>query len=93
MRRRLLPGLLGSCGAALLTVEPELRVQVVVLHLHELEVSEPRSDFDQEVASAEAAVRAGQVGDPRPARVLYRRTGPPARRCFGGSAAGSPCPE
>jgi DNA/RNA-binding domain of Phe-tRNA-synthetase-like protein len=59
----------------LLAVDPELGIQVVVLHLHELEVSEPRPDFDQEVATAEAAVRAGQVGDLGPARVLYRRFG------------------
>ena len=30
----------------MVSVEPELGIQVVALHLHELEVSEPRSDFD-----------------------------------------------
>ena len=59
----------------MVSVEPELGIQVVALHLHELEVSEPRSDFDQVAAAAEAAARAGQVGDPKPARVLYRRFG------------------
>jgi DNA/RNA-binding domain of Phe-tRNA-synthetase-like protein len=47
----------------------------VTLELHELEVSEPRADFDAEVAAAEAAARAGGVGDTAPARALYRRFG------------------
>jgi DNA/RNA-binding domain of Phe-tRNA-synthetase-like protein len=59
----------------LLSVEPDLGIEVVVLHLHELEVSEPRPDFDEEIAAAEAAARAGRVGDVGPARALYRRFG------------------
>ncbi|HXM56730.1 MAG TPA: phenylalanine--tRNA ligase beta subunit-related protein [Candidatus Dormibacteraeota bacterium] len=53
----------------------EIDVAVSVLEVHELEVTGPRSDFDAEVADAEAAVRAGRVGDPGPARALYRRFG------------------
>jgi DNA/RNA-binding domain of Phe-tRNA-synthetase-like protein len=59
----------------LLSVEPDLGIEVVVLHLHELEVTEPRSDFDEEISAAEAAARAGKVGDVGPARALYRRFG------------------
>lgn len=59
----------------MLSVETGLGIEVTVLHLHELEVTEPRSDFDAEIAAAEAAARAGQVGDVGPARALYRRFG------------------
>src|SRR5579859_3935941 len=53
----------------------EIDMPIAALQLHELEVREPRADFDAEVARAEAAVRAGKVGDPAPARALYRRFG------------------
>lgn len=56
-------------------VATEIDVPIAVLQLHELEVSGPRQDFDAEVADAEAAVRAGRVADPAPARALYRRFG------------------
>ena len=59
----------------MLSVETDLGIEVAVLHLHELEVTEPRSDFDAEIAAAEAAARAGQIGDVGPARALYRRFG------------------
>jgi DNA/RNA-binding domain of Phe-tRNA-synthetase-like protein len=58
-----------------LILTAEIDVAVSVLEVHELEVTEPRSDFDAEVAEAEAAVRAGRAGDPGPARALYRRFG------------------
>jgi DNA/RNA-binding domain of Phe-tRNA-synthetase-like protein len=57
----------------LLTADIEL--PVTVLEVHEVEVGEPRADFDAEVAQAEAAARAGRVADPAPARALYRRFG------------------
>ena len=59
----------------MLSVEADLGIEVAVLHLHELEVTEPRPDFDAEIATAEAAARAGQIGDVGPARALYRRFG------------------
>jgi DNA/RNA-binding domain of Phe-tRNA-synthetase-like protein len=58
-----------------LTVRNELDVEVITLELYELEVTEPREDFELEVARATAAVRSEQVGDPGPARALYRRFG------------------
>jgi DNA/RNA-binding domain of Phe-tRNA-synthetase-like protein len=58
-----------------LTVRNDLDIEVITLELHEMEVTEPREDFELEVARATAAVRSGQVGDPGPARALYRRFG------------------
>jgi DNA/RNA-binding domain of Phe-tRNA-synthetase-like protein len=59
----------------LLTVRSELEIEIVTLELHELEVTEPREDFELEVKRAMQAVRTGEVGDPAPARALYRRFG------------------
>jgi DNA/RNA-binding domain of Phe-tRNA-synthetase-like protein len=59
----------------LLTVRSELDIEVVTLELHELEVTEPREDFELEVKRATQVVRTGEVGDPAPARALYRRFG------------------
>lgn len=59
----------------MLTVRSELEIEVVTLELHELEVTEPREDFELEVKRAMQAVRTGEVGDPAPARALYRRFG------------------
>ena len=59
----------------MLTVRSELEIEVVTLELHELEVTEPRDDFELEVKRATQAVRNGEVGDPAPARALYRRFG------------------
>jgi DNA/RNA-binding domain of Phe-tRNA-synthetase-like protein len=56
-------------------IETDIEVPVVALEAYELEVVGPRVDFDAEVASAEAAARAGQVAEPGPARALYRRFG------------------
>jgi len=58
-----------------LTLRSELDVEVIALELHELEVSEPRDDFELEVARAMQAVRSGAVGDVGRARSLYRRFG------------------
>ena len=59
----------------MLTVRSELAIEVVTLELHELEVTEPREDFELEVKRAMQVVRTGEVGDPAPARALYRRFG------------------
>jgi DNA/RNA-binding domain of Phe-tRNA-synthetase-like protein len=56
-------------------VGTEIEAPVAVLEVHELEVSEPRADFDGEVTDAEEAARAGRVADTGPARALYRRFG------------------
>jgi DNA/RNA-binding domain of Phe-tRNA-synthetase-like protein len=58
-----------------LTVRSELDIEVVTLELHELEVTEPREDFELEVKRATQTARNGEVGDPAPARALYRRFG------------------
>jgi DNA/RNA-binding domain of Phe-tRNA-synthetase-like protein len=58
-----------------LTVRSELGIEVVTLELHELEVTEPREDFELEVKRATQAVRNGEVEDLAPARALYRRFG------------------
>jgi DNA/RNA-binding domain of Phe-tRNA-synthetase-like protein len=56
-------------------VAAEIDLPIAALQLHELEVREPRPDFDEVVAGAEAAVRAGRVADAGRARALYRRFG------------------
>jgi DNA/RNA-binding domain of Phe-tRNA-synthetase-like protein len=59
----------------LLTIRNELDLDVLALELHELEVTEPREDFELEVARATQAARSGEVGDVGAARALYRRFG------------------
>ena len=59
----------------MLTVRSELDIELVTLDLYELEVTEPREDFELEVKRATQAVRTGEVGDSAPARALYRRFG------------------
>lgn len=59
----------------MLTVRNELDIELVTLELHELEVMEPRDDFELEVKRATQAVRTGDVGDTAPARALYRQFG------------------
>ena len=59
----------------MLTLRSELDIEVIGLELHELEVTEPRDDFELEVARAMQAVRSGDVGDVGRARALYRRFG------------------
>jgi DNA/RNA-binding domain of Phe-tRNA-synthetase-like protein len=58
-----------------LTIRSELDVDVLALELYELEVTEPRDDFELEVARAMQAARTGEVGDAGRARALYRRFG------------------
>ena len=59
----------------MLTVRSELDIELVTFDLYELEVTEPREDFELEVKRATQAVRTGEVGDAAPARALYRRFG------------------
>ena len=59
----------------MLKVHCELDVEVLALELYELEVTEPRDDFELEVARAMQAARTGEVGDAGRARALYRRFG------------------
>ena len=59
----------------MLRVRSELDIEVVALELHELEVTEPRDDFELEVARAMQAARSGDVGEMGRARALYRRFG------------------
>ena len=59
----------------MLTIRCELDVDVLALELYELEVTEPRDDFELEVARAMQAARTGEVGDAGRARALYRRFG------------------
>ena len=59
----------------MLTIRSELDIEVIALELHELEVTEPRDDFELEVARAVQASRSGGLGDVGRARALYRRFG------------------
>jgi len=59
----------------MLKVATDLDVEFAALELYELEVTEPREDFELEVARAAQAVRAGTIGDVARARALYRRFG------------------
>jgi len=56
-------------------VTNQLDVLIVALDVYELEISEPRADFDQEIAAAEAWARDGHMPDIAPARQLYRHFG------------------
>jgi DNA/RNA-binding domain of Phe-tRNA-synthetase-like protein len=58
-----------------LKVKSDLDIEFVALELYELEVTEPREDFELEVRRATQAARSGTVGDPARARALYRRFG------------------
>jgi DNA/RNA-binding domain of Phe-tRNA-synthetase-like protein len=58
-----------------LTVRCELDIDVLALELYEMEVTEPRDDFELEVARTVSAARSGAVGDMGRARALYRRFG------------------
>ena len=56
-------------------VRTDIDVEITALELYELEVTEPREDFELEVARATQAARIGTAGDPARARALYRRFG------------------
>jgi DNA/RNA-binding domain of Phe-tRNA-synthetase-like protein len=58
-----------------LTVRSEDGIAVTAIELRELEVLEPLSSFDVELAAAEAAARADRVAGTGPTRALYRRFG------------------
>src|SRR3981081_3751385 len=75
MRRHLLSRFLRPAGVSVLTIRRELDIEVIALELHELEVTEPRDDFELEVARAMSSARSGDVGDVGRARALYRRFG------------------
>ena len=59
----------------MLTIRDELKIEPVTLELYELEVTEPREDFELEVARSLQAARSGDVGQVSRARELYRRFG------------------
>src|SRR5207253_7854456 len=70
--------ILGPAGLAdggMLKVRTGVEVEFVACELYELEVTEPREDFELEIARATQAVRAGTFGDSGRARALYRRFG------------------
>ena len=58
-----------------LTVRCEDGLAVTAIELHELEVRDPVSAFDVELAAAEASARAGRIADSGPTRALYRQFG------------------
>jgi len=59
----------------MLKVWTDLGIEFTAFELDELEVTEPREDFELEVARAMQAARTGTVGDPARARALYRKFG------------------
>lgn len=59
----------------MLKLRCEIDMEPITLELYELEVTEPRDDFELEVARAMQAVRSGSVGPAARARELYRRFG------------------
>ena len=59
----------------MLKVWSNLDIEFTALELHELEVTQPREDFELEVARATQAARSGTVGDAARARALYRKFG------------------
>src|SRR5438445_7150132 len=75
VRRHLLPRVFRPAGITVLTVRCELDIDVLALELYELEVTEPRDDFELEVARAVSAARSGALGDIGRARAPYRRFG------------------
>lgn len=56
-------------------VRHEIDIDVVAFELYELEVTPPRDDFELEVKRSRQAVRAGDVGQLKRARDLYRKFG------------------
>jgi DNA/RNA-binding domain of Phe-tRNA-synthetase-like protein len=59
----------------LLKVRNDLDIEIVALELYELEVTEPREDFELEVARATQVARTAATAATTPARALYRRFG------------------
>ena len=56
-------------------VRNELDIELVALELYELEVTEPREDFELEVARATQAAKSAAPAATAPARALYKRFG------------------
>ncbi|TMC53026.1 MAG: hypothetical protein E6J20_09710 [Chloroflexi bacterium] len=75
MRGNLVSGLLRPPRISVLKVRREIEVDVVAFELYELEVTSPRDDFELEVKRSTQAVRAGDVGQLKRARELYRKFG------------------
>jgi len=59
----------------MLKVWTDLGIEFTALEIEELEVTEPREDFELEIARATQAGRSGAVGDAARARALYRKFG------------------
>ena len=59
----------------MLKVRNELDIELVTLELYELEVTEPREDFELEVARATQAAKSAAPAATAPARALYKRFG------------------
>ena len=59
----------------MLKVRNELDIELVALELYELEVTEPREDFELEVARATQSAKSDGAGATAPARALYKRFG------------------
>jgi DNA/RNA-binding domain of Phe-tRNA-synthetase-like protein len=58
-----------------LKVRNELDIELVALEIYELEVTEPREDFELEVARATQAAKSAATGATAPARALYKHFG------------------
>jgi DNA/RNA-binding domain of Phe-tRNA-synthetase-like protein len=58
-----------------LKLRNELEIDLVGLELYELEVTEPREDFELEVARATQVARSSAAAALAPARALYKRFG------------------
>jgi len=58
-----------------LKVRNELDIELVALELYELEVTEPREDFELEVARATQSAKSDGAGATAPARAMYKRFG------------------
>jgi DNA/RNA-binding domain of Phe-tRNA-synthetase-like protein len=59
----------------LLKLRNDLDIELVALELYELEVTEPRDDFELEVARATQSAKSGAAAATAPARALYKRFG------------------
>ena len=59
----------------MLKVRNELDIELVALELYELEVTEPREDFELEVARATQSAKSDGAGATAPARALYKQFG------------------
>src|SRR5438128_5962343 len=72
VRRHLLPRVFRPAGITVLTVRCELYIDVLALELYELEVTEPRDDFELEVVFFFKQKTAYEIGLGIPAEPLFR---------------------